>query len=173
MPSAFVVVLSVLGALLMVGIIVRRPRLVLSPLLIPLAVGISLWRKAKVIWALPENVTKWFAYSVLEKDAHALRHHAETSAALWAAGPAFRQAAREVARRVCSGYGISLEDGDGELPLPLQTFGPQDPDVAARHRFKFGPQDPYDAMKVAAAAEAVGRGVPIVPVDDPEKVAKP
>lgn len=148
MPSAFVVVLSILGALILIGLIGRRPRLVLSPLLIPLAVGIAIWKKARVAWSFPENVTKWFAYSVLEKDAHALRHHAETAAALWAAGPAFRPAAREVFQRVASGYGIQLdEDGgiEGAIPLPLQTFGPQ---------------DPYDAMKVAAAAEAVHSGIP-------------
>ena len=156
MPIPVVVVLVVLGAILLIGLISRRPRLLLSPVLIPFAIAVAVWRKVRIVWALPENVTKWLTYSVLEKDAHALRHHAETAAALWSAGPSFRSAAREVFARVTAGYGIQSDaDGiDGDLPLPLQAWGPQ---------------DPYDAAKVAAAAEAVQSGVPIVPI---EKVAK-
>ena len=152
MNTALLVALAALAAFVILGLI-RRPRLVLSPLLIPFAVALAVWRKARIVWALPENVTKWLTYSVLEKDAHALRHHAETAAALWSSG--FRPAAREVFARVTAGYGIQPDaDGgiEGDLPLPLQAFGPQ---------------DPYDAAKIAAAAEAVQSGVPMGPVGVP------
>ena len=106
MSPSVIAIVSVLVVLLGIAAWTARPRLVTFLVLLPVSLVGGIWRQAKRLWALPENVTKWLAYSVLEKDARSMRHHAENALAMWSAGPEFRPAARQILNNVLAGYGI-------------------------------------------------------------------
>lgn len=138
MRSPILAVVSVLVVL--VGVLglawLKRPRLVVALLLFPFSIFGGVWRQAKRLWNLPENISKWLAYSVLEKDANSLKHHAETASAFWSAGPEFRPAARELLNRVLAGYGIRPAESEDMDPAP-------------------GNGDAFAQARVNAAAKAV------------------
>lgn len=114
--------------------------------LLPFVMALDWLRK---LFAVPANINKALAYFALEKDAAAYAHHTTAAAHLWSAGPEFRPAAREIFGRVIAGYGIVM--AEAENPGTLQMV--ENPITPPLYRTE--KQDPFDAARVAAAAEAM------------------